>query len=256
MIEYSVMFSNETAKPIFHKGNDVGILLIHGFTGSCAHMRKVADELVKQGYTVKTINLPGHATTEEDMGTVNYENWIQAVEQAVEELKKECKKVVAGGVSMGGVLSLIMAAENKVDACVSISAPMDTKFETMALTKYLYFFKPRIKWRKPKEITDMLDPKYDCSYYGFPSRKAYDLYYLIKQIQKQLKDITCPLLIIQSTNDKTIWRGSEKYIYDRVASDIKERYIVVKVPHVLTISDEYQNVASKIHQFVENTMQE
>ena len=61
-------FDREECRPFYHRGGDNGILLVHGFTGSAAHMRPLADELARRGRTVRTINLPGHAQTEEDMG--------------------------------------------------------------------------------------------------------------------------------------------------------------------------------------------
>ena len=66
-------FEREVCKPFYHKGNDCGVLLIHGFTGSCAHMRPLADDLAARGYTVRTINLPGHALTEADMAKANWQ---------------------------------------------------------------------------------------------------------------------------------------------------------------------------------------
>lgn len=61
-------FDREECRPFYHRGGDNGILLVHGFTGSAAHMRPLADELARRGRTVRTINLPGHAQTEEDHG--------------------------------------------------------------------------------------------------------------------------------------------------------------------------------------------
>lgn len=54
-------FDREECRPFYHRGGDNGILLVHGFTGSAAHMRPLADELARRGRTVRTINLPGHA---------------------------------------------------------------------------------------------------------------------------------------------------------------------------------------------------
>ena len=41
---------------------EVGILLVHGFTGSPASMRPWAEYLNQRGYTVKVPLLPGHGT--------------------------------------------------------------------------------------------------------------------------------------------------------------------------------------------------
>ena len=71
-------FDREICQPVHLRGDDNGILLLHGFTGSAAHMRKLADALHQRGHTVRTINLPGHASTEEDMARSNWQMWLQA----------------------------------------------------------------------------------------------------------------------------------------------------------------------------------
>ena len=120
-------FDSPVCQPFFHQGGDNGILLIHGFTGCAAHMRKLADGLAERGYTVRTINLPGHASTEEEMGRADWQIWLQACKQAALEMMGQLQTFTVGGLSMGGVLSLLVAQQMKVDGCVTISAPMGSK---------------------------------------------------------------------------------------------------------------------------------
>ena len=120
-------FQRDCCKPFFHEGSDKGILLIHGFTGSVSHMRPLGDALADRGYTVMGINLPGHATTEADMAKSDWRQWLDAARTALVKLKKSCLSVTVAGLSMGGVIALILAEEGLADACVSISAPMATR---------------------------------------------------------------------------------------------------------------------------------
>ena len=68
-------------------------------------MRPLADELARRGRTVRTINLPGHAQTEEDMGRADWQSWLQAVKQACLEMMGELRVFTVCGLSMGGVLA-------------------------------------------------------------------------------------------------------------------------------------------------------
>ena len=63
-----VDFSSPVCQPFFLEGGSHAVLLIHGFTGSAGHMRPLGEALHAQGFTVQGINLPGHATSMEDMG--------------------------------------------------------------------------------------------------------------------------------------------------------------------------------------------
>ena len=56
-----------TAEPFYLPGNNIGCLLVHGFTGAPKEMRWMGEFLGNQGYTVLGIRLAGHATTPEDM---------------------------------------------------------------------------------------------------------------------------------------------------------------------------------------------
>ena len=48
------------AEAYYFPGNEVGIILVHGFTGSPAELKELGEELHKEGYTVQGVLLPGH----------------------------------------------------------------------------------------------------------------------------------------------------------------------------------------------------
>jgi hypothetical protein len=48
-----------TAEPFFFPGGPIGVLLVHGFTGSPKEMRWMGEYLAQDGFTVLGIRLPG-----------------------------------------------------------------------------------------------------------------------------------------------------------------------------------------------------
>ena len=246
----NIDFSVDVAQPVYVEGGKTGILLIHGFTGSAAHMRKLADSLIPLGHTVMSINLPGHATTELDMANYTSDNWIEAGKAASKKLKETCEKVIVVGLSMGGNIALLLAEEGVVDLCVTISSPMATKVKGLSLTRVFAPVYKRIMWMHSPERHKLLDPKFDLGYSGFPTQKGYDLHILIKHSRRHLKNITCPILVIQSDADNTIWSGSGDYILENVSSTAKHKLLLSSVPHVLTISDKYPTVVNTVHEFI------
>ena len=90
---------------------EIGILLVHGFTGSPASMRPWAEYLNQRGYTVKVPLLPGHGTTPEDLNLVKWEEWPAKVESDLQELLRTCRKVFICGLSMGGGTTLNVASK-------------------------------------------------------------------------------------------------------------------------------------------------
>lgn len=240
------LFEQECCRPFFLRGSDSGILLVHGFTGCVSQMRPLGDALNQKGYTTMGINLPGHAVDEAAMGKSGWQEWLQAVKQATLELKEKCATVTVCGLSMGGLLALLVAEQMKIDACVTISAPMATRNRLMPLAGLVAPLYPRVSWFSQATHHAGLDKNYDFGYSGFPTRKAADLNHLIHLARRNLFNVTCPVLAVQSEGDETIWRGSADCILAGVGSEEKQKLWLKGVPHVCTLSRELPAIAEAI----------
>ena len=248
-------FDRPVCQPVNVQGDGNGILLMHGFTGSPAHMRMLADGLAEKGYTVRSICLPGHTATEEDMAKESWQSWLQAAKTAVVEMKETCQTVTVCGLSMGGVLALLLAEQMKVDACIPISAPMATKNRFLCLSGLMGKVIPRISWGDHPERSSVLNAEYDFGYTGFPTAKGADLYHLIRLARKNLFNITCPVLAVQSEDDETVWEGSADCILNGVSSEKKWKLWLHGVPHVCTISQEEPAILDGIVKVLEQIRQ-
>ena len=244
-------FDRDVCQPFYHRGGDNGILLLHGFTGTAAHMRKLADALAARGYTVRTINLPGHAQTEEDMGRADWQSWLQAVKQACLEMMGELRVFTVCGLSMGGVLALMAAEQMKVDGCVPISAPMAVKNRFLHLAGPASLFIKRISWGDPGNRASLVDPAYDFGYTGFPTAKGADLSRLIRLARQNLFNLTCPILCVQSDADETIWKGSADCILEGVSSEVRQKLWLSGMPHVCTLSKELPAIVDAVDAFMD-----
>lgn len=89
-------------------GGKVGVLLLHGLCGTPAEMRFVAMGLARAGYTVHTPQLAGHGA--ENGG--RWQDWYMSAREALNEIRKECDTVIVGGLCMGAILGLHLAARN------------------------------------------------------------------------------------------------------------------------------------------------
>jgi carboxylesterase len=230
-------FNHDRCRPFLHEGGPKGLLLLHGFTGSVAHMRPLGDALAHRGYTVMGINLPGHATTEKDLAKTGREQWLAAARDALLLLRGRCATVVAAGLSMGGLLSLILAEEKLTDACVALSAPMAVQNRLFYLSDLIAPFKPRVSWAPPDERHSQLNASYDYGYSGFPSRKIADVRGLMRAARGNLAAIVCPLLAVQGTADQTVWPGSADFILNGAGSAVKRKLTPEGAPHVCTLSE-------------------
>ncbi len=100
------------AEPFFFKGNDIGVLVCHGFTGTTQSMRYLGEQLHGAGYTVIGPRLKGHGISPAAMARTTAADWIASVDEALEELRKTCSQIYMTGLSMGGTLTLFTAASH------------------------------------------------------------------------------------------------------------------------------------------------
>jgi esterase/lipase len=78
--------SDVDSSPFFLEGGPIGVLLIHGFTGSPPEMRMVGDYLHQRGLSVSGPRLPGHGTSLEDLNRRRWTEWTYYVEGALADL--------------------------------------------------------------------------------------------------------------------------------------------------------------------------
>ena len=117
------------AEPYAHDGDDVGVLLCHGFTSNPASLRPWAEAAAGAGHTVRLPRLPGHGTTWREMGRTTWADWLGELDAAFTELRARSRVVVVGGLSMGGALVLRLAEDNadRVAGVVVVNPAIATK---------------------------------------------------------------------------------------------------------------------------------
>lgn len=241
-------FQAEVCQPFEWEGESSGgkrhgVLLLHGFTGTAAHMRTLAEELHARGFTVMGINLPGHASSMDDMAGKTWQDWLEAAKAAFMKLQARCDYVSIAGLSMGGCLTLILAEQMQPTAIMPISAPMGTR-APLWLANLLSPVMKTIWWKVRDGEADPVDERCDIGYPGFRSSCAVHLNRLMQMARRDLHAVTCPTLIVQSHADTTITTDSADTILKGVSSERKGILWLERAPHVCTISQDVGRIAA------------
>lgn len=242
-----MIYLHENAKPFYFRGNNIGCLLIHGFTGTPAEMRLLGEYLNKKGYTVRGVLLKGHGTKVEDMEKTTWKDWLSSAETELIDLKHKCEKVVVIGLSMGGIIALNLASRFEVDSVVSIAAPIwikNTRAYYSPILKYFNKYVYKSKVELPEDVRD-----YRISYDKTPVASVPHLLKLIRKTKRRLKKIKNPILIIQSKNDNTVRYDSAEYIYKHVGSSVKKLIFLKESGHVVTADCERLKAFEEINKF-------
>lgn len=239
-------FSDPLCQPFRLDGDDHGVLLLHGFTGSAAHMRLLGECLHESGFTVEGVNLPGHAVSMEAMGQTGWQDWLDAAKEAFLRMKERCKYVSVAGLSMGGCLALLIAETLQPTAIATISAPMGVQNPLLPFAGIAAPFIRQILWRSREGSPYPVDDRYDYGYPGFPTKCGADLNHLIRMARRDLHAVQCPVIAVQSRHDETISADSAEIIVNGVGSERAGILWLEGVPHVCTISKEHGRIAQQV----------
>lgn len=236
------------AEPFLLPGDDRGVLLVHGFTGSPSEMRLLGEYLNDLGYTVMAPRLSGHGASPEDMARTAWPEWYGDVEDAFFMLKGLCREIDVIGLSMGGLLGLKLAAEHPVCRVISLSAPIfiaDKRLPMLPLYRLIRKYAPKRR-RKFYDI----DPIYSVCYDRTPLNCLGSLLHLIKQMERILPAVHQPMLVVQSRNDRTVRPQSARYIYERLGSREKQLIWLEESGHIVTLDSERNRVFEVVADFL------
>ena len=242
-------FSHPNAQPFLLEAGENALLLIHGFTGSPSHMRTVGDAVHAAGFTARGILLPGHGKTIDEMAKSNDRQWHEACRQAYQELRAKYMRVSVAGLSMGGVLSCLMAEEFE-PACLILFAPaMKYLHAQDYLSPVAKHVMKRMIWPEGSHRADFLH-EYDIGYAAAPVGKVEDMTRLQREARQNLSKITCPVLVVQSHRDEQVHGSVPEIVTRGVSSPVREICWVDKSSHVCTIGPDREYIYARVIDFL------
>ena len=245
------MGREEKAGAFFLEAGEYGCLLMHGFTGTSAEMRPLGEALWKAGYTVSAPLLPGHGRSMEALMHTGWRDWLGEARKGYAALRERCEKVCVMGLSMGGLLALLLAEEFPVDALVCMSPPMKLKNCLSALAPVGALVHPNVRWVElegPPAARVM--EEYLLGYDGFPLKRVTDLRLLMARARRGLFSVVADTLVIQPERDETVRPQSARIILDGISSRRKRLISLKQSGHMCTIGPEHQEMESQIIAFL------
>lgn len=185
--------------------SSVGVLVVHGFTGTPASVVGVYDAMADAGYHVEMPRLPGHGTTIDDLLTTSWADWAAEIDRSHHELARRADRIVVVGQSMGATLILAMALEQPDLAGVVCINPATQARDTDTMEMIDDFIEDGIAV-VPGEGSDIADPdSHDVSYDGTPLLPLQSLVRDgINPITHRFGELTMPLRLFTSRQDHVV----------------------------------------------------
>ncbi|MFE9700371.1 alpha/beta hydrolase [Streptomyces sp. NPDC006270] len=237
------------AEPFRHEGGEVGVLLCHGFTGSPQSLRPWADYLAERGLTVSLPLLPGHGTRWEDMAVTGWQDWYAEVDRELRVLKEKCERVFVFGLSMGGALSLRLAAKHG-DA-ISGLVLVNPANKVHGLSAYALPVARHLV-RTTKGLADdiALPGAHEVGYDKVPLHAAHSVRTFFRLVDGELPQVTQPVVLLHSPQDHVVPPADSVRILSRISSGDVSEILLEQSYHVATLDHDAERIFDESYRFI------
>lgn len=220
----------------------VGVLFVHGFTGSPASLRDWAERTAAAGYRVSLPRLPGHGTRWQEMVNTSWQDWYACVDRALSDLKASCDTVFVASLSMGGALSLMLAQKRPddvaglllVNPAVTAASPL---VPFAGVLKHLVKSVPGIANDAVREIDE-------GAYDRTPIASVHSMFKLWGEVRPYLDLVACPVVIFRSAVDHVVPASSVEIIKRQISSTDVTEHVLQNSYHVATMDNDADFIVS------------
>ena len=260
------------------------VMLLHGLTGTPTELGYIAYHLQYRGrFAVHCPRLVNHGQPLAVLARTTSSELYASAKIAFLEARGVARDkgvpLVIGGLSLGSILCLMLAAEFPEDiagvACLSPTLFYDgwnvpwthrlLPFVDYTPLKYFSFFREdppfglrdealreKVALQYNKTSLDDSSGASSLGYAHFPVRLFCEMRSLIARCKAILPKVYCPVLLVQAENDDMTSPRNSQYIHDHVSSARREIVLLKESYHVVTADLERAKVAAEVQRFCES----
>ena len=239
-------------EPMSHAaGSPIGVMTLHGFTGTPASLRQIADAMVDATFDVELPLLPGHGTTVDDMLGTRWEDWVEEVERAYQRLAARTDHVVLVAQSMGATLILETALRHRSVAGLVCINPLTQIRDADTMAMLDEFIEDGMTVVPGGDQSDIADPNAsDTSYSGTPLVPLRSLMYDgVAAITDRFGELTMALLVLTSRQDHVVDPADSVHLVDTWGGPVEHTWLE-RSYHVATLDYDRDQVTAEAVGFV------
>jgi carboxylesterase len=257
------------------------VLLLHGLTGTPTEFGYIAHFLRQRaGLSVECRRLANHGQPIALLAQTRWEDLLQSarshLDAAAARAKHDGVPLVVGGLSLGAVLSLILAAERpgEVAGVMALSPTLFYDGWNVPWTQRLigladWLPVKHVIWMREKPPYGVKEPTlrakvaraYESAVLGddahaaeygyshFPLRLFCEMRHLIARCVRELPRVTAPVQVLQAREDDATSPRNAEFILANVASRRKELVMLENSYHIITADGDRQVVADRMAGF-------
>lgn len=257
----------------FAVGEKKAVLLFHGLTGSPFEMKKYGDFLFKNGYDVFCYSFPGHGERISEIETVTWQDWCKFAQEKYDKLRSNYNQFFVSGLCLGAAMAVYLGEHNKdLTGIVALSTtlfldgfciPWTISLLPMALSTLIRFYYTfpeddsfGVKNERTRKSLAKITAKANISMDNYPLNCVDGLLKLSKNVRKNIKNVTCPVLCIHSKYDNLSSPRSAKVVLDGISSKIKQYVELNDSYHMVLYDNEKEFVMNTVNEFLSNLVVE
>lgn len=250
----------------YHEGGKAAVLLIHGLTGTPTEMRFVGKGLAQAGFTVYGMQLAGHCGSEEDLLHTTWPDWYASVQAAYDKLAEKHEVIFAGGLSMGAVLSMHLAAQNPgaIRGLALLSTTL--KYDGWAIPRLSFLLRwflhtplglhYRFVENYPYGIKDdrlrqrvvinmQNGNSVEAGNLGMTGNSLRQLLSLVDLVKREMPRIETPAIILHASHDDVASRKNADYVEAHLGGP-KKKVLLDESYHMITVDKQRNEVVREI----------
>lgn len=226
------------------------MLLLHGFGDTPQTLDWMARALHARGYDVRVPLLPGHGRTLQDFDASSQTEWVEYALAELLAMRARYGWVALGGLSMGGAIAAILAAEvREIPALVLIAPYLAMPLHLRLAASSARYWSGRVgplRARSPRSIHDPAERAANRAYGAVTGRALHQLSLVVKAARAALPRITAPTLLIQSREDNRIPPSVARWAIRRIGAANKRLVLTHGAGHIITVDYGREHVLEEI----------
>lgn len=221
------------------------ILIIHGFAGGTYDAEDLANQLeLVKNFDVYQFTLPGH---NKNLSKVKYQEWIKKSEEKLEWLiQNGYSNIYLIGHSMGGVIACHLATKYRQIKKLVLAAPA---FHYLNVVNDDLNIKESLKVT-PKIIEDYGSDEVVARFLKLDISAIREFMMLVKKYYHAPKDIICPVLILQGTDDHLVPPTSSEYVYEQLNKNTKKLVYIKGATHDVFRDEKKEQIYQIVEKFL------
>ena len=244
-------------------GSKTGVLVLHGIAASPHEVHWLGEYLHQRGLTVFGPRIVGHGANYRDLSRMRWQDWYLSALDGYKLLHATCDQVFLCGMSMGGLLSTLLALNYPVTGLILLATPFQLESENaMRMARYIRFFRRFLHMPDRSGFPDRLleiqrsrgvpvigRVRYDM----WATQSVSELYRLMIFARQQLSELTLPTFLAYSEHDPTVPLSNLDYVRERISSAHVETLVVQEGGHILTQDHAHEKVFETVAKFILDT---